>query len=608
MATTDTTAAGTEPGGVETSLPAAGGIAPGRAPRLWGQALLAWGLVVGLLVLQFVLFRRHAVREVVWAYPDHYDQAFYLHQAYTLYERMQAVGSWQALVEHVTAPRPQGVLFTVPAALLFLLTGPSRLASLTASFAHFALFQATLFATLRWLTRRWSIALLGLGLLLAAVTPFLANGGLLDYRIDFAACCLFGVVLCLVVRSRLFASRRWSAAVGAACACLILARFLTMAYVAGIACLVLLFLALRRWRWRGDDSRRRRANRQLAGLALAGGLVLAATAPVLWLAREAIYGYYVVGHLTGPEKHIRAFGANIGNALDLLLYYPRAVAVYHLGATFGVLAAVVLAVAAVVALVRRLARPGADRTERLDWTGLAFFLCCCFLVPYGLLTLDEAKSIIACNVLVPPALWLVLLTAAAVTRVRPGERAPRLRTAGFAALAAAALAAGLFTQVSRYREHSPFTEHRRDVETVARIFDALDVYCREANCTTPHVAVTTVQDDYLAPIIIPAFLYERHGVLINPQVGKLGSSIFRVSAAEALDDLRHSDFVILADPRNIPCAFPFDESMKDLYPQLKAFCDEALRPAGHFRVFAQDVRLYARPHRIPPADAAPAAN
>jgi hypothetical protein len=116
------------------------------------------------------------------------------------------------------------------------------------------------------------------------------------------------------------------------------------------------------------------------------------------------------------------------------------------------------------------------------------------------------------------------------------------------------VAAGLVTQVGHYREPGPFTEHRADVERVASIFDTLDAYCREANCTPPRVAVTTIQDDYLAPVIIPAFLYERHQVLINPCWGKLGGSIFPVTAAEAVDELRGSDFVILAAPRKWPSA------------------------------------------------------
>lgn len=594
MATTDKTAAGTEPGGL-----GAGGDLPGRTGRggwarpSW-QAALGWCLVAGLIVLQFVLFRRHAAREVAWAYPDHYDQAYYLHQVYTLYERMRAAGWWHGLVEHLTTPRPQGTLFPVPAALLFLLVGPSRLAALSVNFAHFAVLQALVVATLRWLTRRWSVPFLGLGLLLAAASPFVGNGGLLDYRIDFAAWCLFGVVLCLVVRSRLFASRRWSVAVGAACAWLSLSRFLTLAYLGGIAALMVVFLLARRWRHRADPGRRRHADRQLVGLALASALALGAVAPALWNSREAIYGYYVVGHVTGAEKHFRGLGTNATTA-GVLLYYPRAVSTDHLGGTFLVLAAVLLGACAALGLIQRLARPRPGSSAGFDWTGVGFFLVCCLAVPYALLTLDESKSSIACSILVPPALWLVLLAPAAVSRVLSAGPDWAPRTVGFTALAAAVLAGGAYTQAGHYREHRFFTKHRPDVENVARIFDLLEQHCRQTGCLTPRVAVTSIQADYLSPIVVPAFLYERHGVLINPRVGKLGGTLFRVTAAEAFAELRESDFVILADPARLRSPYPFDQCMKELYPQLKRYCDDTLVPLRHFRVFRQDVILYVRP-------------
>jgi hypothetical protein len=594
MATTGKPATGSDPSG-----PGAGGDLPlqtVRAGRTWPsrQAVLGWCLVAGLIVLQFVLFRRHVLREVAWAYPDHYDQAYYLHQLYTLHERMRAVGCWHALVEHLATPRPQGILFPVPGALLCLLVGSSRLAALSANFAHFALLQAVLAATLRWLTRRWSVPLLGLGLLLAAAAPFLDNGGLLDYRIDFAACCLFGVVLCLVVRSGLFASRRWSVAVGAACSWLALSRFLTMAYLGGIAVLVLLFLLVRRWRRRNDPVLRRHANRQLVGLALAGALLLGATGPALWNSRQAIYGYYVVGHITGAEKHIRSLGANVTTA-EQLLYYPRTVYTQHLGTTFVVLAAVSLGACAGLGLLQRFTRSPAGSSGRFDWTGVGFFLAGCLAVPYGLLTLDEAKSSIPANVLVPAALWLLLLVPAAVSRAFSGGPGTLPRRVAFTALAVVVLAWGMSAQAGHYREHRFFTKHRPDVENVTRIFDLLEQYCRRTNCRTPRVAVTSIQADYLAPIIIPALVYERHGVLINPAVGKVGGTIFPVTAAEALQDLRQSDFVILADPTRLRSPYPFDQSMKELFPQLKRFCDESLVPLQHFRVFRQDVFLYVRP-------------
>ena len=97
------------------------------------------------------------------------------------------------------------------------------------------------------------------------------------------------------------------------------------------------------------------------------------------------------------------------------------------------------------------------------------------------------------------------------------------------------------------------------------------------------------------PVVIPAFLYERHGDRVTPVVGKLGGTLYEVTAAEALDDPRRCDFVILAKPRKVRSAYPFDESMKRLYSRMKDYCDETLRQVGSYRVFSQKVDLYVRP-------------
>src|SRR5690349_9860924 len=111
--------------------------APARLP--W-RPLLAAGLLALLLVGQYALFRHYAQREIVWAYPDHFDQAVYLGQSYTLYEEMRVHGVWPTLRQQLDAVRPTGVLFPVEGSLFLLLLGPGRLSALTMHFAHFALF------------------------------------------------------------------------------------------------------------------------------------------------------------------------------------------------------------------------------------------------------------------------------------------------------------------------------------------------------------------------------------------------------------------------------------------------------------------------------------
>jgi hypothetical protein len=189
-----------------------------------------WLAIVILLLVQWGLFRQHAAREIVWAYPTSYDQSTYLNLSYESYERILTHGWLTGLWDSARTPIPNGVLIHLQAAVLFLLIGPSRLSALTLNFAHFALLQCAFVGSVRSVTSRWATALLGEGLLLAAAAPFFWAGGLMDFRLDFIAFCLFGILVSLVVRSRLFLSSGWSAAAGVVAALMVLLRFITLVY------------------------------------------------------------------------------------------------------------------------------------------------------------------------------------------------------------------------------------------------------------------------------------------------------------------------------------------------------------------------------------------
>src|SRR5262249_9871872 len=222
---------------------------------------------------QYGMFRVYAEREVTWCYPRGYDQTVYLTRSYACYEQIIKDGPLQGVLSALRQPLANGLVFELEASLLFLVLGPSRLSALTLSFAHFALFQVVLAGTLRWRTGRWGPAFLGVGLLLTAATTLYHHGGMAHVPLHFVAFCLYGVCLCAVLRSGVFASWRWSLAAGAAAAWLVLTRHLSAVYLAG-ACagfLGLLGLGL----LRRDPGRRRLTGRRVAGLLLAG-LTLAA--------------------------------------------------------------------------------------------------------------------------------------------------------------------------------------------------------------------------------------------------------------------------------------------------------------------------------------------
>src|SRR5690348_2934326 len=158
------------------------------------------------------------------------------------------------------------------------MTGASRLSALSLNFIYWAAFQLVLVATLRWLTGRWSATFMGWGLLLTTITPFFETGGsLFDFRLDFIAFCLFGIFLCVVIRSGVFADWRWSALAGLAAAVLGTFRFITLAYLLGIFVAFGILLSVQ-WviRWR-DLPGQQAVQRRIRGMIVAG-LVIALVA------------------------------------------------------------------------------------------------------------------------------------------------------------------------------------------------------------------------------------------------------------------------------------------------------------------------------------------
>jgi hypothetical protein len=204
---------------------------------------LAWGMLALLLSLQAWQFFDFARREVIWAYPANHDQLAYLDLSYRTYEAMKSRGSAWGMGEGLGFSQErvplaaQGAVLHVQAAMMYRFVGPARLAAISLNLAYWLLFEAVFVATVRRATGRWDLAFLGLGLLIGTKSRFNFAGDLFDFRLDFAAACLFGIFICAVVRSRL-RQRRWCAVAGLLGGCVIAVRFITAVYFAGVLGLV----------------------------------------------------------------------------------------------------------------------------------------------------------------------------------------------------------------------------------------------------------------------------------------------------------------------------------------------------------------------------------
>lgn len=547
-----------------------------RPRRLTGALWI--GALILLLSAQFVLFHRYLVREISWTYPAHHDQATYLRRAYETYERIR----WEGILRGITGGRemPNGAILHVQAAVLFLLTGPSRAAALSLNFFYLAVFEVVLVWTLRRVTGGWSAGFIGFGLLLAARTSFAEAGGIADFRLDFITVCLYGLFVCLVVRSRVFLDPRWSVAAGLVGGWLVCFRFVSAAYVAAVIGATILAMLFARLLGRGWDVRRRRG-RQLAGALAATAVLVAMALPVLWLHRRALHDYYVVGHVTGHERDIRIEQFHTADWRQAVLFYPRSLLHDQLGDRFGFVVLALLVLLAVDRVTRR--DPDAAPTDRAP-SGKAFaFVAAAAMLPIAVLSLDAHKSPVVADVAVAPLVVLLAMIAGRLIR-----RQAVLR--GAALLVLVMGGASFFRSLNR---PTPLSRHPDEMNQLDRLYDRIARGAEAHRRGETVLLATDCTADYLYCDAVAVMIYERHHVL--PGVNELIAGIFERPEDQVLASLRQADFVFLTTRtgRAPRFEYPFDREMERLHPRLQQFCRQHLIEIDHSRVIDRDVTLLA---------------
>jgi len=566
---------------------------------------LGWGLFVLCLALQFALFYHRATREVTWAYPAYFDQTSYLYESYLTFDEMRQLGLIGGLRQGLHMPLTeeelghslrmtpaQGRLMHLQAALVFLFLGPSRLSALTLNFTYFALLQFLILYTARWLTRRWSLGWVGVGLLLATLSRFQNAGGMLDFRIDFIASCLLGINLCLVIRSGVFRHLGWSVVAGVAAALLIDFRFLTAVLIAPLWIVTLAYLAygaLPSW----NSSRvRRLAIHRIKTLLFGGAIAFILTAPVILQAWPAIKRYYW-GHVTSGEvtERLREYG--VSTLWDLLSYYPSSLLKDHLGRTYLVLGALLAVMAFLAArtfdcVALRLPRP----TRR----ACVFFCLAALFVPLLMLTAWPSRSPVVATLLTMPAVASTLVVIVwLVTRMGPRVHF-RWSAAVPVMLASVALATGSFVELNGATKPALPPGALSEYRAVSAFYDETGAYCEKVGLLEPKLVFDRIWD-FLSPTILAPLYYERHGVLLKPTAA-IGVHIFPVTDQEASEALTDSDIAVLTDPSSpdLPgLMYSYSTSMKARYSMLRSIAEREMVPLQRFHLFSQGLTLYVHP-------------
>jgi hypothetical protein len=602
-----------------------------QGSRFWG-----WISVLALLGAEFALFRHELLREVVWAYPPNSDQVNYLMQAYWSYELLRHHGL-RAMLAVQTGP--QGLLMPCEAALWFCVAGASRFSALSLNFFHFAAFQLVTVGVIRWLTRRWTMCFIALGLLLTALTPYQRPGGLDDFRMDFSAFCLFGIFIALVLRSRMFLSLPASVMAGVAGGWLVSFRYITAVYLLLILASMFVFLvgrwilsvgsaysptvtAFRSKRWASTPTLRKTHARQAGGLAAAGLTIALVAGPVIYLHRQSIHDYYLVGHVTGGEKSIRAIETQTVDALASLEYYPVNLYQRHLGPMFFALSAVLLTAASAFRVGRagdsegsasaggivgtkgdiascQIPSAEADPKRLQFWLPVHVFLGMCVVVPLAVLTFDQAKSPVVADVIVAPVFWIVILDFIAITRLKPAagigtqRQWATPRQGALVAVSALAIFLGVRSQWRAFDAERFMSRHQRDVNAISAMYDLIVARSRAAGWETVTVFNDQVRD-HLDADAIRVRAYERTGTMLD--LGSAVEGIVEMPDEQVLQQLHASQVVLVTEPTGAETSppYPINLQLRRLRPQISAYCAGKMKEIARQRIFGDQVILFVR--------------
>ncbi len=537
---------------------------------------LTWALMCSLLTLQYLLFHGYAEREIVWAYPTNHDQAGYLLYVYTLWLRFLERGIAE-LFEAMRQPPANGILLQIEGVIMCLLFGAKRISCLTLNFLHFAALQVSVFMLLRWLTGNTWLGFMGVGLVLSQHTAFLDQGGLFDFRLDFAAYCLFGIWVVAVMRSRIFEDRKWILISAVVAACLILLRFFAVTYVIGVLGLIGLYFAGILARYRFSPPADLCIKKRLVNMVLFGLTVSACVGPIILLARKAIWAYYHEANLfTGPEKSFMYSMYGITDEMSYLTYYPKSLWDEHLGLTFVYLSLLLVGVAFLVSRFETRKELPAPR-RNTDLSSSIGFLIACIAIPLTILTTYTGKATGVVGITgVPVAVLSVLMVACVGGPLISDCHNSSFKLAGCLTLALLSLSVGGWNYCSHLTAHGPLHCRRSEINELINVYDSVGTYCKNVGWDIPNLSINT-DGERLGIYVLAVMFFERTGQLVDFKK-HMRQTLSAVTKEQFLQQLSGTDVLIIEDLQEHPKKLlsPFDASMIPLSDHLRKWGEEHL--------------------------------
>lgn len=555
------------------------------------QQLLAWTGFFIIILFEFLLFRNYLMNEIVPYFPKAYDQTVYLAHSYRLYENILDKGRIAKYLLQMNI-LPQTLLFHVQAAIFFLLFGASRYTALMINFIYLALLQYFSFTWLKEITGRYRYSFVFIGLLLTANTLLMAN----DFRIDFIACCLYGLLCCSIMRSNIFLSARYTFISFVISALLIMMRYITICYVLGVTGAIFAYYASR-WMLASQDKLPEIRVRLKHLLVFTLGISFLA-AFIVWLNYDLIYNYYIVGHVTGGEKLMRLKVALQGwHVSNAWFFYPAAFWQSHLSHSAMAQFAVILCIYLVMLCAIHFLSPERARVSQYKlnhFADLIVFLCISIIVPMFILSMDDSKSGLVISIILVPFIYLLQFMFFIVSEML-WTNTSSLANRALTTVSVLLIFSGLYNftaHLSHERNHH-YSDQRDPV--VTQMVDSIGDYAQFMHINALNVASDFIDEHINAPI--EPFYYERHGYLINVNTEPLGNNgMTAISKADAYQSLRDAQIYTTSLTDYTPDKiFPFEKSIQPFRHELQQYAAKNMISLGDFLIFDSRLRVYAKP-------------
>ena len=535
-----------------------------------------WALLLAVLGLQAALYHTVFWRELSWHMPQNFDQAGALFESYDLEHLILTNGIGELWSELWSGRHTNGLLLPVEGAVSGLIFGGGRLARLLVNFAALAGMEVMVFFTVLRMGFRRDLAMAALGLILCQNIPWEDAGGLLDFRLDFMAYCLYGIWACSVLCSGLFRHRRWAVICGVVGAILVLNRFVSIIYIAGVT---VGFLGVCLVRSRASACPSSPNKGQIGNAVLSLGIMSVICIPVVLRNWDRIFSYYVIGHVVGDERLFRAHEQGLISLMDHLIYYPHSIVTVHLGLMFGVS---VLALGC-AALASRQSAVSGDGARGGDPVLASLFLTGAVVGPIVALTMDVSKSPVVGGIVGVP---LVLLLAVVIGRI--GAAGGRLWTVA----AGGVLGLGVMISFAHAFRHLPYYGDRDDLRQMVQLDLDMARTADEYQWARPRISIDRIHPWFFDAAISDT-IFEQTGRLMQFRT-ELSNRVTAISRDEMLTRLRDSDFAVLTSwPK--PGLYPFNDGIRANRDLLNQWVSENMRLFRHVRFTDFEADVYIRP-------------